>query len=147
VGGPAFALSFAPVGVPPVRAPGDRPPQSRQLPINFELATRHLRPTTPRCEKSRCKNAAVERLTRNDRASAVAAAAAHDLNDEMTIILNSASVALELLEPGHPARLLLHDLSAAGQRCVWKTSAVLNFTARQGVYPVNASLEHLAMGE
>jgi hypothetical protein len=90
---------------------------------------------------------AVERLTRNDRASAVAAAAAHDINDEMTIILNSAWVSLQLLEPGHPARLFLYDLSAATQRCIWKTSAVLNYTSRCGVYPVNAPLEHLAEGD
>ena len=86
----------------------------------------------------------VERLIRTDRASAVAAAAAHDINDEMTIILNSAIRSLELLEPGHPARILLYDLRAATQRCAWKTSAVLSFAARQGLYPVNASVEHLA---
>jgi hypothetical protein len=89
----------------------------------------------------------VKRLTRNDRASAVAAAAAHDMNDEMTIILNSAWVSMQLLEPGHPARLLLYDISAATQRCTWKTSTMLNFTARQGVCPVNAPLEHLALNE
>jgi hypothetical protein len=85
----------------------------------------------------------VERLTRSDRASAVAAAAAHDINDEMTIILNSTWASLQMLEPGHPARLLLHDLSAAAQRCVWKTSAMLNFSTRHGAYPINAPLEHL----
>jgi hypothetical protein len=86
----------------------------------------------------------VERLTRTDRASAVAAAAAHDINDEMTIILNSAWISSQMLEPGHPARLLLADLSAATQRCIWKTSAVLGYTNRCGVHPVNAPLEHLA---
>ena len=85
----------------------------------------------------------MERLTRNQRASAVAAAAAHDINDEMTIIVNSAWASLELLEPGHPARLLLHDLNAAAQRCVWKTSAMLNFSTREGFYPLNAPVEHL----
>jgi len=62
----------------------------------------------------------------------------------MTIILNSANRSLELLEPGHPARIFLYDLRAATQRCAWKTSAVLNFTARRGVYPVHASVEHIA---
>jgi hypothetical protein len=60
----------------------------------------------------------VERLTRSDRASAAAAAAAHDINEEMTIILNSAWVSLQLLESGHPARVFLYDLSAATHRCV-----------------------------
>ncbi len=90
-----------------------------------------------------CQNLIVERLTRNQRASAVAAAAAHDINDEMTIIVNSAWESLQLLEPGHPARLLLHDLGAAAQRCVWKTSAMLNFSTRDGYYPINAPVEHL----
>ncbi len=89
------------------------------------------------------QNSVVERLTRNQRASAVAAAAAHDINEEMTIIVNSAWETLRLLEAGHPARLLLHDLGAAAQRCVWKTSAMLNFTTREGCYPVNAPVEHL----
>ena len=93
-----------------------------------------------------CDNADVERLTRTDRASAVAAAAAHDLNDEMTIILNSAWSSLQLLEPGHPARLLLYDLSAATQRCIWKTSTMLNYTSRTGIHPVNAPLEDVADG-
>jgi len=62
----------------------------------------------------------------------------------MTIILNSAWVSLQLLEPGHPARLLLYDLSAATQRCIWKTSTMLSYTSRNGVCPVNAPLEHVA---
>ena len=85
----------------------------------------------------------MERLTRADRASAVAAAAAHDINDEMTIILNSTWASLQMLEPGHPARLFLYDLSAAAQRCVWKTSAMLNFSTRQGTYPLCTPLERL----
>jgi hypothetical protein len=86
----------------------------------------------------------VERLTRNDRASAVAAAAAHDINDEMTIILNSTWASLQMLEPGHPARPLLYDLSAAAHRCVWKTSTMLNFATRNGAHPTNAPFEYLA---
>jgi hypothetical protein len=79
-----------------------------------------------------------------DRANAVAAAAAHDINDEMTIILNSAWASLKLLEPGHPARLLLCDLSAAAQRCVWKTSTMLKFSERVGGRPINVPLEQIA---
>jgi len=108
------------------------------------VKTCHLKPTAPLRPERRCDNSDVERLTRTDRASAVAAAAAHDLNDEMTIILNSAWNSLQLLEPGHPARLLLYDLSAATQRCIWKTATMLNYTSRNGVHPVNAPLEEIA---
>jgi hypothetical protein len=66
----------------------------------------------------------------------------------MTIILSSPWVSLQMLEPGHPARLLLYDLSAAAQRGVWKTSTMLNFSpwerAYQGAYPLNLFLEHRA---
>jgi hypothetical protein len=91
-----------------------------------------------------CETSVVERLTRIDRANVVAAAAAHDLHDEMTIILNSTWASMQLLEPGHPARLLLYDLNAAVQRCIWKTAAMLRFSAHRGVGPVNVPLEQIA---
>ena len=87
----------------------------------------------------------MERLTHADRACAVAAAAAHDLNDELTIILNTTSFSLETLEPGHPARPLLLDLQRSAQRCVWKASGLLNYSARGGSRPVNASMERLIL--
>ena len=93
------------------------------------------------CPGSVCQNAGVERLTRKDRA--VAAAAAHGINEEMTIIFNSTWACIQLLEPGHPARLLLDELSAAAQRCIWKTAALLNYSTREGAYPVTTSLEDL----
>jgi hypothetical protein len=85
----------------------------------------------------------VERLTNADRACAVAAAAAQDLNDEFTIILNSASESILALEPGHPARLYLADIESATQRCVWKVCGLLNYSARSGVHPVSTSMERL----
>jgi len=109
----------------------------------FFLNLKLLTPQPGHPSKSNPENVTVERLTRTDRASAGAAAAAHDINDEMTIILNSTWASLRLLEPGHPARLLLYDLSAAAQRCVWKTSAMLDFSTRHGVYPLCAPVEHL----
>jgi hypothetical protein len=86
----------------------------------------------------------VERLSHADRACAIAAAAAHDLNDELTIILNTTSCSLETLEPGHPARPLLLDLQRSAQRCVWKASGLLNYGARRA-RPVNVSMEHLIL--
>jgi hypothetical protein len=110
----------------------------------FHSSQTHLRESLHAGFPTVCDNPVVERLTRIDRASAIAAAVAHDINDEMTIILNGARGAMDLLEPGHPARLLLHDLAAATQRCVWKTSTVLNYSARNGAYRVDAPLESLA---
>jgi hypothetical protein len=87
----------------------------------------------------------VEHLTKADRACAVAAAAAHDLNDELTVIINSVASSLYTLEPGHPVRLLLLDAQSAAQRCVWKTSGLLNYSARRGSRPVNVPMERLVL--
>jgi hypothetical protein len=87
----------------------------------------------------------VERLTHADRACAVAAAAAHDLNDELTIIVNTTSHSLQTLEPGHPARPLLLELQRSAQRCVWKASGLLNYGARRGARAVNVPLERLIL--
>jgi len=73
----------------------------------------------------------VERLTKTDCPCAVAAAAAQDLNNELTIIVNCASWAMLTLEPGHPARPFLHDLQGAAQRCVWKASGLLNYSTQR----------------
>ena len=72
----------------------------------------------------------MERLTHADRACAVAAAAAHDLNDELTIIVNTTSHSLETLEPGHPARPLLLDLQRAAQR---QETVVIGYVDAAGV--------------
>jgi len=85
----------------------------------------------------------VERLTKNDRACAVAAAAAHDLNNELTVILISVTKCIAALEPGHPARPFLLDLRGAAQRCAWKASGLLNYSASTGTLPSPASMESL----
>jgi hypothetical protein len=85
----------------------------------------------------------VERLVKADRVWAVAAAAAHDLNDELTVILSSVTSSILALEAGHPARPLLFDLQSAAQRCAWKASGLLNYCARHGAQPVAAPLESL----
>ena len=87
----------------------------------------------------------MERLTHADRACTVAAAAAHDLNDELTIIVNTISSSLETLEPGHPARPYLAELQRSAQRCIWKTSGLLNYGARRGVRPISATMERLIL--
>ena len=77
----------------------------------------------------------------------MAAAAAHDFNDELTIILNGAVRSIESLEPGHPARPLLREIQWAAQRCVWKASGLLNYGARSGLRPVPIAMERLILLE
>lgn len=82
-------------------------------------------------------------LTNSDRACAIAAAAAHDLNNELTVILNSVDGALNTVGAENPARALLLDLRAATQRCAWKAAGLLSFSARVNPHPVRASFEYL----
>ena len=89
--------------------------------------------------------AGVERNTNADRACAVAAAAGHDLNDELTIIVNSASQSIRLLEPGHPARRYMADIQGAAQRCIWKAAGLLTYSARHGVRPISAIMERVVV--
>ena len=85
----------------------------------------------------------MRQLTNADRACAVAAAAAHDLNNELTVILNGVRGALDTVGEEHPARPLLVELQAAAQRCVFRASGLLNFSARVNPRPVRASFEYL----
>jgi signal transduction histidine kinase len=85
----------------------------------------------------------VERLTKADRLSTAAAAVAHDLNNELTVILTSVTSTIETLEPDHPSRDLLLELQSAAQRCAWKAAELLNFSLRQGGRPVAAPFEAL----
>jgi hypothetical protein len=85
----------------------------------------------------------VNNVVRIDRAYAVAAAAARDFNDELTVILNSVSESLGNLEEDHPARVLLLDLQGAAQRCVRKAEGLLRFSARSGTRPSAAPLNTL----
>jgi signal transduction histidine kinase len=87
----------------------------------------------------------METLSNAKRACAVAAAAAHDFNNELTVILSSAADALASLDAADPARVLLLDIQAAAQRCVWKASGLLNFSARVNPDPVRASFEFLIL--
>jgi hypothetical protein len=87
----------------------------------------------------------VERLTQADRICAIASAAAHDMNDELTIILSGVEWSMDYLEPGHPARPLLRDILQAAERCVWKTSGLLNYGFRRGVHPTPIPMERLIL--
>jgi hypothetical protein len=88
----------------------------------------------------------VERLTKSDRASAVAAAAAHTLNNNLTVILSSVADTILALEPGHPARPLLVDLQSAAERCAATASTLLFYGRRSGARPTPARLECVIEG-
>jgi hypothetical protein len=85
----------------------------------------------------------VERVVRIDRAYMVAAAAAREINDELTVIVNSLEGILDCLEEGHPALPLLAELQGAAQRCVWKSAGLMEFGARRGLPPRIAPLDKL----
>jgi hypothetical protein len=89
----------------------------------------------------------VERITKADHACAVAAAAAHDFNNELTVILSSVSHSIRALEPGHPARAHLLDLQNAAQRCAQKTSGLLSFGAKSRMRPVPTCFERLLLAD
>ena len=93
----------------------------------------------PQCRAPDRYYALVERLTKADRACALATAQAHDFNNELTVILNSVSASIHALEPGHPAREPLFELKSAALRCARKSAESLAFSARTGVRPVRAS--------
>jgi hypothetical protein len=80
---------------------------------------------------------------RIDRTGLVAAAVAHDFNNELTVILTSVTESLRGMESDHPSRPYLLELRAAAQRCTWKASGLLNFCARNHHLPVRASFESL----
>lgn len=88
-----------------------------------------------------------ERVTHAERACSVGAAAAHDLNDELTIILTAASEALATVHLGHRACPHLFDLQAAAQRSAWKVAHLLNYAERGGATVVKCSMEKLIAEE
>jgi hypothetical protein len=85
----------------------------------------------------------MESATQTAHACAVAAAAAHDFNNELTVIMSGVSDVLDSLGPDHPARGMLLEIRAAAQRCVWKTYGLLSYSSRLQSAPVRASLEYL----
>ena len=84
-----------------------------------------------------------ELMTKADRAVTLVAIAGHDLNEELTVVITGIAEALARLEPNHPAQPFLLDVRDAAQRCAWKTSAMLNYAARNGARPNAAPLERL----
>ncbi|HJT88144.1 MAG TPA: hypothetical protein VJ732_09820 [Bryobacteraceae bacterium] len=85
----------------------------------------------------------MERQSKADHAWTVAAATAHDLNNELTVILSSISSSIQELPLGHPARTHLLDLRDAAERCAHMASGLLAFSFRRGAGPTRVTLEAL----
>jgi hypothetical protein len=83
----------------------------------------------------------VKQFIGTDRACGIAAATmANDLNSEFTVILSSVSIAILSLEPDHPARPALAELTTAVHRCACKCADLLALASRHGVQPARAPL-------
>jgi hypothetical protein len=85
----------------------------------------------------------VEKNSKTDRATAVVAAAAHEFNDDLTVILNAVAQSLDALPPAHPAHPRLIDAQCAAHRCAQRAAGMLGFSARLGLRPVPAPVESL----
>jgi hypothetical protein len=74
------------------------------------------------------------------RAYALLAAAASQMNDELTIILTAA----DGIQPGDAeVKALLSDIKAATQRLVWEAASILVFAKKGLDEPVRASVGFL----
>jgi hypothetical protein len=89
----------------------------------------------------------VERLNKTDRAFAVAASAAHEWNNDLTVILSSARSTMLELEPGHPARPHVVELQHAAERCAGIAGNLLHYTARRADGAVRAQFATLVAEE
>jgi len=87
--------------------------------------------------------AGVERNNRSDRAIALVAAAAHELNDELTVILNAVAESMDALPPGHPAFFRLIDAQRAAHRCARNAEGMLGFSAQRGLRHTLARVDAL----
>lgn len=82
----------------------------------------------------------MERSPGEVRAHQVAAAAAHDLNDDLTILQSQIDLLLAGLPVGDPNCPGLMDLKAAGGRCKLTTELLLNHSLANGATPSSLTL-------
>jgi hypothetical protein len=85
----------------------------------------------------------VERNAKTDRATAVVAAAAHEFNDDLTVILNAIAESLDALLPAHPAYPRLIDAQCAAHRCAQRAAGMLAYSERRGLRPMPACVDAL----
>ncbi len=75
----------------------------------------------------------LQQAQRLDTVGRLAGGIAHDFNNLLTAILSSASVARDILPPGHEAQADLSDIQLAGERATQLTRQLLAFARRQPV--------------
>jgi len=80
---------------------------------------------------------------RADRSTAVVAAAAHEFNDELTVIMNAVAESLDALPAAHPLYPRLMDAQSAAHRCAQRAEGMLCFSARRGQRPSPSCVEAL----
>ncbi|HYC31076.1 MAG TPA: PAS domain-containing protein, partial [Gemmatimonadales bacterium] len=73
---------------------------------------------------------------------------AHEVNNLMTVVLGFGEFALSQLQPGHPARAEIEQMTRAGERAAAITRQLLAFTRQQVLRParldINAVIRELA---
>jgi hypothetical protein len=85
----------------------------------------------------------VEKILKPDRAIAVLAAAAHECNDELTVIMNAVAESLDALPPAHPLYHGLVEAQCAAHRLARRAEGMLCFSARRGQRPAPSVVEAL----
>ena len=85
----------------------------------------------------------MERILKPDRAIAVLAAAAHECNDELTVIMNAVAESLDALPPAHPLYHNLIEAQCAAHRLAQRAEGMLCFSARRGLRPAPSVVEAL----
>lgn len=84
-------------------------------------------------------------MTAIDRQRAIGAACAHDLNDELTIIMNATQEARLRCTLDYHTMWLLNRIQDAADRCTWKTTGLLTQSLRGKVTPSPASMERIIL--
>lgn len=79
----------------------------------------------------------------SDLTAAVLMAAASDINDELSIVLNGIDRLIDDTSDADPLRHIMLDIRAASQRIVWKTAGMLSYSVRQGSKPTPICMERV----
>ncbi len=79
------------------------------------------------------------------RIAAVAAAAAHDINNELAVIMGCCELALAETSPDEAIHTDLLELQRAAQRLTWKAAGLLHYASRHCGRVPSASMERVIL--